>query len=631
MPHPRLALLIATTAIALALAAPAQAATRSVCSACTYTTIQTAVTASNPGDVIDVAWGVYTESVQIGAGHNDITIIGEQAGVDARSGRPGALETIVEPDALPAHAGRAFNIQTDGITIDGVTVRSGAAGIWTQDVTSGHYFVNNIFHDNSIGVYPSVDGTRLTRIRHNLFRHNNSGMGATPPAAGAGNGIYADAGTYDLTVDENRFEGNLNASIFLAHVPVGAPNRDIRIIDNVSATDTTTGPPTPNGPAAYIVQSRDVLIQGNKSTDSYLAGFYLENDVNVLLRDNTVVNPGDGYTSIRIGTSNGLGPSQGIEAIGNTLLGGPQAITYGTWALRVSDGASNGPVEFHFNRVVGNRNGVENEDFNTGDRINAQNNWWGKNTGPNTAGADPATNVVFDPWLVLGIGASPTLIPPDGTSTSTITADLRHDSNGDPTGANDFPDGTSIGFATTLGTLQFASRPTFAGAATNTLKSSTTPGTATVSGTLDNQTVSTPVTFGSPPQGPQGNPGLQGTQGTPGNQGLPGPRGPSGAITLPAFRILKVNSAGSFPRRLFLRGFQVCATPSHAASLRFELSAPSGLLGVRNRAVGTGERCVGFVPNPRGLTLGVFRVRVRVIARRGSLRASRDRFILIRR
>jgi parallel beta-helix repeat protein len=623
MTFPRLALLIATTAIALALAAPAQAATRSVCSACTYTTIQGAVDASNPGDVIDVASGVYTESVQILAPHNDITILGEQAGVDARNGRPGALETIVEPDAVPAHAGRAFNIQTDGITIDGVTVRSGAAGIWTQDVTSGHYFVNNIFHDNSIGVYPNVDGGRLTRIRHNLFRQNNLGMGATPPAAGAGNGIYADAGTYDLTVDENRFAGNLNASIFLAHVPAGAPNRDIRILDNVSTTDTTTGPPTPNGPAAYIVQSRDVLIQGNTSTDSYMAGFYLENDVNVILRDNTVVNPGDDYTSIRIGISNLLGPSQGIEAIGNTLLGGAQGAN---WALKVSDGATNGPVEFHFNRVVGNEHGVENQDLNAGDRVNAQHNWWGKNTGPNTAGADPATgNVLFDPWLVLGIGASPTLIPPDGTSTSAITADLRHDSNGDPTGPNDFPDGTSIGFATTLGTLQFASRATFAGAAPNTLKSSTTPGTATVSGTLDNQTVSTPVTFGSPPQGPQGNPGPQG------NQGLPGPRGPSGVIALPAFRILKVNSAGSFPRRLFLRGFQVCATPSHAASLRFELSAPSGPLGVRNRALGTGERCVGFVPNPRGLTLGVFTVRVRVIARRGSLRASRDRFILIRR
>jgi len=47
-------------------------------------------------------------------------------------------------------------------------------------------------------------------------------------------------------------------------------------------------------------------------------------------------------------------------------------------------------------------------------------NWWGCNGGPDTSGCDTVDGVggtvVFNPWLVLSISASPTQIKPNATS-----------------------------------------------------------------------------------------------------------------------------------------------------------------------------------------------------------------------
>jgi len=48
-----------------------------------YTTISAAVTAANPGDTIKVCPGLYVEQVQINK--NNLTLLGAQAGIDART------------------------------------------------------------------------------------------------------------------------------------------------------------------------------------------------------------------------------------------------------------------------------------------------------------------------------------------------------------------------------------------------------------------------------------------------------------------------------------------------------------------------------------------------------------------
>jgi hypothetical protein len=129
-----------------------------------------------------------------------------------------------------------------------------------------------------------------------------------------------------------------------------------------------------------------------------------------------------------------------------------------------------------------------------GSTVTATNNWWGCNGGPGASGCDTVLasggTASFNPWLVLSISANPTQILPNGTST--LTADLTHDSNG--IGGFSVPNGTAVTFG---GTLDSSVNPTnttlTSGQATSTYTAGASPGNGTGTATVDNQEVSTPV------------------------------------------------------------------------------------------------------------------------------------------
>jgi hypothetical protein len=103
--------------------------------------------------------------------------------------------------------------------------------------------------------------------------------------------------------------------------------------------------------------------------------------------------------------------------------------------------------------------------------------------------------VTSTPFRVLTLTASPASIPTGG-STSSVVASLRINSAGVDAGP-DFPAATPVALSTTLGTLNAPN--TLVLARTNgTLTSGNTAGTATVKAVVDNQTVTTPVTFTTP-------------------------------------------------------------------------------------------------------------------------------------
>jgi parallel beta-helix repeat protein len=144
---------------------------------------------------------------------------------------------------------------------------------------------------------------------------------------------------------------------------------------------------------------------------------------------------------------------------------------------------SNGLANASFNRITGNTTGLNN----AAGTVTAENNWWGCNGGPGTAGCNPVTGTVdFNPWIVLQVTASPSTINSGGTST--VTADMTHNSDGTALG-NTPPDvvpDEPVAFSATNGTMAPPS-----GTITNGSKASTFTSTTQTSGTgcatVDNQ------------------------------------------------------------------------------------------------------------------------------------------------
>lgn len=150
-----------------------------------------------------------------------------------------------------------------------------------------------------------------------------------------------------------------------------------------------------------------------------------------------------------------------------------------------------------FNRIVNNTGSQVTQNTGAGfaGSVNGsiENNWWGCNAGPGNTGCGVVVGpgVDFNPWIVLGISASPATIPPGGSST--ITADMTHNSVNAVPSVTDFVPQVAVTFGAPLnGSVLPTSGTITNGQATTTFTSNSTS-SGSASATVDNQTVSTPV------------------------------------------------------------------------------------------------------------------------------------------
>jgi hypothetical protein len=208
-----------------------------------YTTIQAAVNAAVPYDVILVAPGTYPESVTIPQALIGLSLLGAQAGNDARVERCNPKkESIIDATGNPA--GSAIIVEAINVVIDGFTVQGGgplvnATGVDLKGTcpsgpftpATGAVVVNNIIQNNGTGVslnsegcgMPGMSGTPLqgVLIEHNLIRNNNVPQG---------DGIFTSAVKLAIITD-NAFSGNKCAAI-------GINNSDhVTITNNTSEND----------------------------------------------------------------------------------------------------------------------------------------------------------------------------------------------------------------------------------------------------------------------------------------------------------------------------------------------------------------------------------------------------------
>lgn len=338
------------------------------CPTATFTSIQAAIAAASIGDTIKVCPGLYAEQVNVNK--NNLTLLGAQAGVDART-RPFVPDQNTQ--SIIDHPCGPVQIMADNTVLDGFTVQGSIlpdpcflAGIWTNPGFSGtqgaHQILNNIVQTNISGI--ELDSTCTagpTLVKFNLIQNNNN------PGPGAGNGIQTSFGLCNATIDRNKFSGHLSSSMLL------------------------------NTGQSNITISNNELVGGTPER------IVLGNTTGASITGNLSI----GSTAMN-GTIRLFGADSNITINNNTLLNGVRGI-------RVDDPfliGINSAITAHQNCIVGNTVAGMQVDplaYPLTPQLNAENNWWGHPSGPNevprnTTGMgdkiiDLDQNVDFDPWL----------------------------------------------------------------------------------------------------------------------------------------------------------------------------------------------------------------------------------------
>ncbi len=133
----------------------------------------------------------------------------------------------------------------------------------------------------------------------------------------------------------------------------------------------------------------------------------------------------------------------------------------------------------------------------------AENNWWGCNEGPGAADCDSIfgpPGIDSDPWLVLTLEPDSAVVE-QGDSTN-VTQSLTSNSDGaDTSGMGTVIDGIDVAFGTDLGSVAPLAAHTASGESVTVFTAPMADGTANVSTTVDNETVSTPIDVTSPAGG----------------------------------------------------------------------------------------------------------------------------------
>jgi len=316
--------------------------------------------------------------------------------------------------------------------------------------------------------------------------------------ADSGDTIHVAAGTYheDLTLPADKSDLTLSGAGADSTTITGVAGNKLFTITLTSA-DTTIEGFTIRRPAGV---ENSIAIswgyQGSGSTvrdtiiTGYPTGIYVSSDVDgATITGNTISGNGNGIL-LEARADNVTITSNTIT--GNNVKSLESEGGAGIRALSAFTGSGN---RIAFNRIAGNVDGMGINNQST-TVLDATNNWWGCNEGPDDDGCDTvAGSVNLDPWLTFTVTSDTAEL--DIGEEATITASLTTNSDGgDTSGDGTVPNGITVGFDVDpagAGTLDPTSTSTAAGAATATFTAAAA-GEATISATVDNATASTTVT-----------------------------------------------------------------------------------------------------------------------------------------
>src|SRR5262249_34440205 len=144
-----------------------------------FAKLQDAVTSASWGGIVHVAAGTFPEYVEITM---PTTMMGANAGIDPRD--PACGGGVRGPESIIDGIGieTAIKFSSSGITLDGFTVRNGGGADLVYSLYSGlhmgnfhddNHVLNNVFTNNTFGIWANCVGPLPTEIRRNLFVAND--------------------------------------------------------------------------------------------------------------------------------------------------------------------------------------------------------------------------------------------------------------------------------------------------------------------------------------------------------------------------------------------------------------------------------------------------------------------------
>jgi parallel beta-helix repeat protein len=346
-----------------------------------YDTIQEAVDAARPGDVIQVRPGSYEEEVVV---NKRLTITGASAPL-AFAENPARASIVDPPDDLTAgDPATGFNVQANDVVIQGFTIAEldgltdsvaadpdGSVGITTNSTVSGFKLLKNVIENNTIGIYlnsSTAISARPSVVSANTIRNNNA------PGAAAGNGIYSDQGLSRTTIAGNFISGHDNTAIIL--VPIDPTT----LLPTVLNTQLVISGNIISDSAMLLTATTNSTVSGNRIANSSTNGIELAgSNANLSIIGNTITNPN--WTGINV-TSGVTGEAEINHRIWSNVIS--SAGGDGGSGIRLRAGASGNWVKG--NTVTGSEDPFLTPGFGNGISLeDAQNNRVESNTLRNNA------------------------------------------------------------------------------------------------------------------------------------------------------------------------------------------------------------------------------------------------------
>ncbi len=434
----------------------------------TYTTIGSAVAAAGSGDTIYVCAGTYDENVQTST---SLTFVGAQAGQHTfpRSGP----ESVVDGQGQPAFSLGGSDSQINGFTLTGSTTTASPAVSLTGD---GSQLDSDVFDSNVGSVLAQADDVVVS---NGYFTNPGTDAYGLQAASGSGAGDMFTSNTIEgSTWDQGVVDINNGTTTPLTGIVIDSNYANLYGGTFASVTGTSGLKITNNEIAGgsdrdgidLIGSNSDYTITNNRIND-------FDNGIEEL---DAVVSPTRARARRPL-----LDPVDGGTIDQNAFLGNQQGI--------VLEQTSSAPVVAQYNTFLDGGTDLNN---NSAAAVDATDNYWGCDTGPNTSGCGTTANtgtgsIDSDPWVVLSAGVGQSTLA-KGTST-VLTADLNHDSDGNTIAEHLYDSGPSIGVsaAFTQGTatpLGYSN-----GTWTFTLHA-TTVGSGSAAAQVDGSQVSIPMT-----------------------------------------------------------------------------------------------------------------------------------------